>query len=97
MGQAIALYLIGSTDGGWFKIGITRNLPARLKQIQQGVPFSLGIFDCYCMPDWETAKNFEKRLHARYSSSRLRGEWFRYIDAVDFRVSAEGLLMGNSL
>ena len=97
MKRAIALYLIGSRERCYWKIGITRNLPERLKQIQSGVPFTVGIFDCHCMPDWGTAKRFEKQLHERYASSRLRGEWFNQVDAVDFRVSTEGLLLHGGI
>ena len=97
MKKAISLYLIGNPDYRCWKIGITRNLPERIKQIQSGVPFSVGIFDCHEMPDWETAKRFERQLHGRYASARLRGEWFDQVDAVDFRVSAEGLLLHGGI
>jgi hypothetical protein len=56
------------------KIGHTKNLTRRLRELQTGTPYTLRIYkhiysaDCIAL---------EARLHARYASHNIAREWFR--------------------
>lgn len=67
------IYFVQGDDGGPVKIGRTGNRPQqRVEMLQSGYPFGrlrvvgliLGVHAT------------EKELHARFSASRMRGEWF---------------------
>lgn len=70
----------GKLEGGPIKIGTTKNLSVRIKQINrddsflddigcQGELFVLGIVDGSLIE--------EKALHRRFEDLRITGEWFR--------------------
>lgn len=70
------IYFLQPEGGGPIKIGYTsRDEPwsasARLAACQTGSPLKLRL--CSTMPG--TQKD-ERRLHGRFSESRLHGEWF---------------------
>ena len=67
------IYVIGNKEHGICKIGFTNNVFKRVKSIQTGCPYPLEIF-CVIHGSMET----EKKLHYKYKSLRLNGEWFKY-------------------
>jgi hypothetical protein len=59
------------------KIGATNDVSRRLKQLNTGSPVRLvvvGIIEA------AVPKTTELRLHVRFSTSRIRGEWFSYTE-----------------
>ena len=70
------LYVISSGPSGPVKIGITKDIARRLKQIQGSVPEELVLLAAYTMMD------VERHFHSILSEYHLRGEWFSS-DAAD--------------
>jgi len=66
------LYLILDTIDNTLKIGRSKNISARLKQLQVATSHELNLL-------YEIkGKGFmEKELHSRFNDIRLTGEWFR--------------------
>lgn len=65
------VYFIQSVNGGPIKIGHASNLLARLKHIQVSNPEQLCIV-AVCAG----GRALERELHAKFSDSHIRGEWF---------------------
>jgi hypothetical protein len=61
------------TDGEFTKIGYTFNLPERLSSLQTANPKELRIKKYYFV---QFPYEEEQRLHLKYKSNRIRGEWF---------------------
>ncbi len=57
-----------------YKIGVTRNLNQRLKQLRNSIPIELNLILYIETP---FAFKFEKRLHEIFKDKRLTGEWFK--------------------
>lgn len=70
---ASQVYFIASGWGGVVKIGVTRNVRVRLKELQVGNPAELYI--ARVIPGGAVE---EAWLHNRFSEQRIRGEWFRW-------------------
>lgn len=69
------VYLIGSLDSMFFKIGISKNPQSRLKALQTSNPTPLEIITaCKC----SRPSDEESKLHALYSKHRQQGEWFKF-------------------
>ena len=65
------LYVVQRGDSGPIKVGISRNLKSRVKQLQGGNAERLRVVRVYKMAD------VEKAIHAHLEKSgRLNGEWF---------------------
>lgn len=60
------------SDGRRVKIGVTRDLPARLRKLQTGNPLTLSVVKTVIGD-----QNEEYHLHERFAAYRLSGEWFR--------------------
>lgn len=60
------------TDGRRVKIGVTRDLPGRLRKLQTGNPLTLTVVKTVIGD-----QNEEYDLHQRFAAYRLNGEWFR--------------------
>lgn len=67
------VYLIGA-EGGYFKIGRSKNAKRRFQQITIGLPFR---FELLHVIDAANAVAFERELHERYAEKRCAGEWFK--------------------
>ena len=65
------VYLV--KNGGFFKIGVTRNLKKRLNTMQTSTPFCLHLI---CADEVDTPLEIEHTLLHRYKDKRFRGEWF---------------------
>lgn len=55
---------------GMVKLGVTTNMPARLRDLQIGSADTLTVLGV-------VAGNQEQALHTRFAHSHVRGEWFR--------------------
>jgi hypothetical protein len=65
------VYFIQSGDDGPIKIGFTRNLAARLRQLQTGHPAKLRVLRAF-----RGDERLEAWLHRHFAAHRLNGEWF---------------------
>lgn len=68
------VYIIQLGDTNVYKIGITNDLSRRLSQLQSKCPIPLTIVHRWWGHDFQA---FEKALHLKFSSQRIRGEWFK--------------------
>lgn len=71
------VYLIGNKSAGILKIGYSTNVDQRLKTLQRGCAFELGII--------KTKKGTltdEQQLLERFKKHRLKGEWFKWCDHI---------------
>lgn len=69
------VYFVQSDTDGPIKIGFTRNVEERLWYLRRHHPLPLRLLALI-----EGAHADEQRLHRRFDSDRLRGEWFRPSD-----------------
>lgn len=65
------LYQKGMTQ---VKIGHTKNLDKRLRQLQTGNPFKLSIYKTHKTINY---KQIEHELHVKYKSKKVLNEWFQ--------------------
>lgn len=75
------VYLIRQEDFAnkqfFFKIGQTKNLARRLRELQTSNSHLLHLWAAMSFPNKADAKREEKRLHKVYQSWQKRGEWFQ--------------------
>ncbi|WP_168196012.1 GIY-YIG nuclease family protein [Novosphingobium sp. EMRT-2] len=64
------IYFIGNQKGA-VKIGITINLPARMKKLQTGSPHRLRLL-AWTFGD----ESAEAAYHEQFAHLRINGEWF---------------------
>lgn len=67
------VYLIKSSETGYYKIGYSANPNQRLKQLQTGCPDKLDIIHTF---ESVRAKKLELALHNSFSYARKHNEWF---------------------
>lgn len=82
MGKSV--YLILSTDDGYYKIGVSNKPNYRIEQLKTGSPSPLKLVETY---ESEFAYKIESVLKRRYSFAKKEGEWFNLsLDVeVDFK------------
>ncbi len=76
-----SVYLVGSKELKWYKIGysVKDDPRERIKTVSKGVPFSLELVHF-----WVTSFHPEKLeafLHQCFTGKQLKGEWFRFDDS----------------
>ena len=84
------VYFVGASTGP-IKIGIARDIGARLNGLQTSHPQPLGLY-AYV----NGGKALERQYHGRFQSDRLAGEWFqRSSDVVTeiLRLSGKGAVI----
>lgn len=69
------IYLIEAEDTGYFKVGVTKNLKQRLKNLQTGNGGLLKIVEQY---KTKYAYKIESAYKRRYRTCKLQGEWFEF-------------------
>lgn len=69
------VYVIENNDD--IKIGISSEIPKRVKSLQTGSSSKLEVAGYVECEDRAKALALEKRLHIEYSSYRTIGEWFK--------------------
>lgn len=65
------------------KIGVSGNVSRRLKELKTSNPKDMEIIHVIPFKDRKEAYKEEARLHAKYSSSKLGGEWFDKYDILE--------------
>jgi len=80
------VYLIGSANFCWYKIGKSTRIEVRLNEIGVLLPFKIEVIAV-----WETVNCscLESFLHTRFSEKRINGEWFSF-DRFDIGEVLEG-------
>lgn len=78
MGAGTFVYVIGSREVCLVKIGVTRDVIGRLKQLQNSSPSALELLWCA-----QGSHGLEQQLHAHFQSYRVHGEWFDFGPRVD--------------
>lgn len=67
-----SVYFIEAGAGGPIKIGVTANVPERVKDLQGASPVRLSVIVTIAGDHKD-----ERRLHRRFAVERMSGEWFR--------------------
>jgi len=70
------VYLVQQEVTGAIKIGISSNVPSRLKGLQTSSPYKLTLIHAYRPTGSMSAIEAERRLHKEFCDVRLQGEWF---------------------
>lgn len=78
--QGSFCYFFGNRKQGVVKIGVTKDMFRRLKEVQTGFPYNLKILGYI-----ESRKPLktESKMHQYYRRFNLRGEWFRLTDRIE--------------
>lgn len=71
--RAAHIYFVQPVGGGPIKIGAAKNVAARVMTIQACSPVTLKVIAT--IPDKDLS--YEKKLHHRFRTCRLHGEWFQ--------------------
>lgn len=78
------IYLLQSGETDCYKIGVSKNIETRIKELQPGNPYPIKLvaYADLSREDFrETAYwMVEHSLHAMLDSVRLKGEWFSLTD-----------------
>ena len=69
--RAGVVYVLKSAYG--FKVGRTRNIPARMRAFGVHLPIMYSILLCSWFEDCHLA---ERRYHEQFANKRINGEWF---------------------
>ena len=82
------VYIINLKGTNFYKIGLSGNLTQRLKQIQSYNPLKIKLSVAEVFP-YSVANKIEKRLHEKYKTFCVHGEWFEFesISSQDLRDS----------
>jgi hypothetical protein len=67
------IYLIRCSENSYYKIGITKNIERRLKQIQTSSPDKVYLVEKY---ESNYATTIEKALHNFFKAYHRNNEWF---------------------
>ena len=75
------VYFIEATGTPFVKIGYTSDIKDRLKKLQTASPYELRALVCMRADLVE-----EQRLHERFKSVRVRGEWFERCPEIEAEI-----------
>jgi len=67
------LYIVQSVLGGPIKIGVSKQVEVRVKELQRGSPFKLVAVRII----GKLPSIVERRLHKQLEKYKLHGEWFK--------------------
>src|SRR5271157_6470229 len=84
-----SVYIIGSHELGYYKIGRCSNVKKRLASIAVGCPYEVEVIARWAVAD---EKQLEAYLHAQFLPKHVRGEWFA-LTSSDLK-SCDGLVAG---
>ena len=74
-------------DGlGFVKIGLTKDVSIRLKELQTSNPCELEVFCIFHVKKYDDAREIEKELHDKFAEHRTKktGEWYYEKDVIDW-------------
>ena len=72
------VYLITSPEEGLCKIGYSKDPESRLSDLQKTSKFPLVLSGCFF-----GNMDYEKDLHEKFKSLRIKGEWFKIDSGID--------------
>jgi predicted GIY-YIG superfamily endonuclease len=77
------IYLIRLSENSYYKIGITKDINKRIKQLQTGNAEQIFLIESYYS---EYANKIESALHNFYKDKNKMNEWFEFTieDEVNF-------------
>ena len=67
------IYLVKSKRYNFWKLGYTKNIKNRIKNLEQGCPFRLHLV--YAI---EASQSEEKKLHKSLKDYQIKGEWYQF-------------------
>ena len=70
------VYMIYTPDFEFIKIGLSKNIKSRMRNIQSGCPFLLTLHTAATFLSYKNAAAYEKKMHRRLEEFRVRGEWY---------------------
>lgn len=73
------VYLIAVESGsenGPVKVGVSKNVRARISELQTASPYKLKLVHQFAFPDREIAMYMEQCFHELQCADRTNGEWF---------------------
>lgn len=70
-------YVYVLSGGGYYKIGFSKHVNVRVKQISPKLPFDVKLV---CTIETDDMVRAEAYLHGKYASKRAKGEWFALTD-----------------
>lgn len=66
------VYVVSATATGLVKIGYTKHIKNRIAVLRNSSPHAISLVHSF-----RGKRSDERALHARFSTLRVRGEWFR--------------------
>jgi hypothetical protein len=72
----MAVYFVREAHVGMVKIGVSKDVPQRLKALRTGNPRPLELMG-WIIPQKGSDYSLESQLHLKYDRHRAEGEWFR--------------------
>jgi hypothetical protein len=87
------VYFIASEHS--VKIGITREVKARLTELQIGNPHKLKVINTITKDTKEEARKTEKLFHTIFRKHRKHGEWFNLAVLKDIDFETETIIWGD--
>ena len=78
------VYLMGTVEHGWYKIGWSYNPEKRYDALYASLPFLFSLMHMEPCPSPIEAMRLEKALHEKFKDIRLKGEWFQDLDFPQF-------------
>ncbi|WAH36973.1 GIY-YIG nuclease family protein [Alicyclobacillus dauci] len=86
------IYFIQQAETGYIKIGYTKNIERRLKQLQADSPSELVV-----LATFDATQSHELRIHKNFGHCRVNGEWYNDCPEIRALMKSEYalLLMGK--
>tara|TARA_R100001460_G_scaffold46103_1_gene83529 strand:+ start:35 stop:376 length:342 start_codon:yes stop_codon:yes gene_type:complete len=83
--QNQAIYIIKNVNTSYYKIGISKNIHRRLRQLELQSGCKLQLTDWYLLDTNNPlkAKDIEQKLHSKYKKFNVIGEWFNLENNID--------------
>lgn len=72
------VYLVGNRAHGYYKIGRTQDIAARMATLAKGVPFEFDVCEYFPCKD---SRGRESRVHAQLAEWRVKKEWYQMTPA----------------
>lgn len=80
MNETNYVYILRSGNSQNFKIGVSKNIIDRIKQLQTGSPYKISLYHCFEATARKQAFECEHSLHKYFSKNKTKlmwGEWYR--------------------
>ena len=88
------VYVIFDKGYQLYKIGITNNIKARMRNGNTWSPYGLELVRSYKFPNSDVARRMEATLHRKFKKRNVGGEWFnlelRHLQHIESISSFEG-------